>query len=75
MKCIKHEKSTLVAKSRNDMIEVSDGEYIFFIDDNSVVEKDTIEKLVKFMDSRSDVGTAAPVTCYYSELKFDVIFY
>ncbi len=67
VKYIRHEKPTLVAKSRNDAIEASEGEYIFFVDDDNVVEKDTIEKLVKFMDSRSDVGTAAPVTCYYSE--------
>jgi len=66
VKYIKHEEPTLVAKSRNDAIEASEGEYIFFIDDDNVVERNTIEELVKFIDFHDEVGTVAPVTCYYS---------
>ncbi|QKR00851.1 glycosyltransferase family 2 protein [Metallosphaera tengchongensis] len=63
---IRHEKPTLVAKSRNDAIEASKGEYIFFIDDDNVVEGTTIEKLVEFLDNHEDVGVVAPVTCWYT---------
>ncbi len=73
VKYIKHEKPTLVAKSRNDAIDVSRGEYIFFIDDDNIVEESTIEKLVKFLDDNKDVGVAAPVTCFYA--KPDIIMY
>ena len=66
VKYIKHEKPTLVAKSRNDAIEASEGDYIFFIDDDNVIERNTIEELVKFIESHEEVGTVAPVTCYYS---------
>jgi len=66
VKYIKHEKPTLVAKSRNDAIEASEGDYIFFIDDDNVVERDTIEKLLNYIEKHEEVGTIAPVTCYYS---------
>ncbi|WP_016731932.1 glycosyltransferase family 2 protein [Saccharolobus islandicus] len=66
VKYIKHSKPTLVAKSRNDAIEASEGDFIFFVDDDNVVEPDTIEKLVKFIETDENVGTVAPVTCYYS---------
>ncbi|BCU67956.1 hypothetical protein HS7_13930 [Sulfolobales archaeon HS-7] len=63
---IKHERPTLVAKSRNDAIEASEGDYIFFIDDDNVVEGNTIEKLLNYAEEHEDVGTVAPVTCYYT---------
>ncbi|AWR96246.1 glycosyltransferase [Acidianus sulfidivorans JP7] len=63
---IRHKKPKLVAKSRNDAIEVSSGEFIFFIDDDNVIEKDTIEKLYNYISTHDDVGVAAPVTCWYS---------
>jgi GT2 family glycosyltransferase len=63
---IRHESPTLVAKSRNDAIEASRGDYIFFVDDDNVVEPTTVARLVDFMEKNEDVGTAAPVTCWYS---------
>jgi len=66
VKYIKHKKPTLVAKSRNDAIEASEGDYIFFVDDDNVVEPTTVGRLVDFMEKNEDVGTAAPVTCWYS---------
>ena len=66
VKYIRHERPTLVAKSRNDAIEVSEGYYVFFIDDDNVVEPDTIEKLVGYIERHNEVGTVAPVTCYYA---------
>ncbi|BFI73758.1 hypothetical protein YN1_7450 [Nanoarchaeota archaeon] len=66
IKYIRHKRPTLVAKSRNDAIESSEGDFIFFIDDDNVVEKDTIEKLVNYIEKHEEVGTVAPVTCYYS---------
>ena len=66
VKYIRHEKPTLVAKSRNDAIEASEGDYIFFIDDDNVVERDTIEKLLNYIEKHEEIGTIAPVTCYYS---------
>lgn len=66
VKYIRHEKPYLVAKSRNDAIEASIGEYIFFIDDDNIVERDTIEKLLNYIEYHEEVGTVAPVTCYYT---------
>ncbi|MEJ2779348.1 glycosyltransferase family 2 protein [Stygiolobus sp. CP850M] len=73
VKYIKHEKPTLVAKSRNDAVEASEGNYIFFVDDDNVVERDTIEKLLNYIEKHEEVGTIAPVTCYY--LSPDKVMY
>lgn len=63
---IRHDTPTLVAKSRNDAIMASSGDFIFFIDDDNVVEKDTIEKLYNYISSHDKIGVIAPVTCWYS---------
>jgi len=66
VKCIKHEKPMLVAKSRNDAIDITEGDYVFFVDDDNVVERDAIEKLLNYIEDHEEVGTIAPVTCYYT---------
>lgn len=63
---IKHDNPTLVAKSRNDAINASNGDFIFFIDDDNVVERDTIEKLYNYIANHDEIGVIAPVTCWYS---------
>jgi GT2 family glycosyltransferase len=63
---LRHKEPTLVAKSRNDAIEASEGDFVFFIDDDNVVEPGTIGKLLDYMKRHDEVGTAGPVTCYYS---------
>ncbi|MCW1302716.1 MAG: glycosyltransferase family 2 protein [Candidatus Rehaiarchaeum fermentans] len=70
---IKHDKPTLVAKSRNDAIEASQGEFIFFIDDDNVIERDTIQKLYDYAIKHEEVGVIAPVTCYYK--KPEIVMY
>lgn len=64
VKYIKHDRPTLVARSRNDAIEASEGDYIFFVDDDNIVERDIIEKLLNYIERHEEVGTIAPVTCY-----------
>ena len=44
------------AKANNQAIRISKGEYILLLNPDTVVEEDTFEKVVKFMDEHPDAG-------------------
>jgi len=67
LKIIRTDKEILVAKARNLGIKNSKGEYIFLIDDDNIVDEDTIGLLVKFMKEHPEVGVVAPLMLYYDE--------
>jgi len=66
---IRNEEEKLLAESRNIGIRASKGKYIFIIDDDNVVDKDTIKKLVGFMEKNPNVGVAGPVMYFLSDPK------
>lgn len=75
----RHDNIQLVAKSRNDGINNSNCEYLFFIDDDNVLLPNTAESLLKLMEEDPSIGVLAPVSCYleapnkimYAGAKFD----
>lgn len=75
----RHDSIQLVAKSRNDGINNSQCEYLFFIDDDNVLLLGTVESLLKQMEDDPSIGVLAPVSCYlsapnkvmYAGVKFD----
>lgn len=60
-----HKKNGGLASARNKGIEVSTGEYLFFIDSDDFIELNTLEELYKF----SNGGTNDLVICNY--YKYD----
>lgn len=44
------------SKANNQAIEVAQGEYILLLNPDTVVEEDTFEKVIQFMDEHSDAG-------------------
>jgi len=64
VKIIRNEKRKFVAASRNIGFKNSKGEFIFFIDDDNVIDKKCILELVKTMLSLKNVGLAAPIMYY-----------
>lgn len=44
------------SKANNQAIEVAKGEYVLLLNPDTVVEEDTFEKVVKFMDEHEDAG-------------------
>ena len=53
---IRNEKEKLVAGARNLGIKNAKGEYILFIDDDNIVEKNMIKHLVHFMNTHKEFG-------------------
>ena len=79
VKYIRHNDIELVGKSRNDGILNSSSEYVFFVDDDNVVPRNTVEMLLQIIRNDTSIGVVAPVTCYlsvpekvmYAGAKFD----
>jgi len=61
VKVLRNEKEKLVAESRNIGIRATKGKYIFVIDDDNVIGKNTIKELVEFMERHPEVGIAGPL--------------
>jgi O-antigen biosynthesis protein len=54
--CIANKVNTGFSKANNQAMEISKGEYILLLNPDTVVEEDTFEKCVRFMDEHPDAG-------------------
>ena len=64
VKIIRNRREKFVAECKNIGLKNSCGKYVIFSDDDIIVEKDTIVKLVKFISLNDDVGMAGPVLTF-----------
>ena len=64
VKIIRCHEEKLVAECRNIGLENSKGEFVFFIDDDVVVDQTTLSELVSFMQHNEKVGVAGPIVLY-----------
>ncbi len=69
VKIIKSKKNLLAAGGINYGLPYLRGEYILLLADDVIVEKDTIEKLVTFLDNKHDAGIVCPVVYYWKNKK------
>lgn len=53
---IENKKNTGFSYANNQAIKISKGEYILLLNPDTVVEEDTFEKIIAFMDSNPDAG-------------------
>jgi len=67
VKVIKNEKERLLAASRNIGIKNSRGDFIFLVDDDNVVSRETITILVGTLLKHPSLGIAAPITYYFKQ--------
>lgn len=56
VKLIANKDNRGFSKANNQAIEISEGEYILLLNPDTVVEEDTFEKVITFMDQHSDAG-------------------
>jgi len=56
VKVIANEKNVGFAKANNQAIKETKGEYILLLNPDTVVQEDTFEKTIKFMDEKKDAG-------------------
>ena len=58
------EKSLTLAINR--AIKISNGEFIFILDDDNKIDKNCIAELVKAMKKEKDIGIVGPLALYYT---------
>ena len=56
VKLIANERNTGFSYANNQAMRISNGEYVLLLNPDTVVEEDTFEKVVKFMDGHPDAG-------------------
>jgi len=56
VKLIENKKNTGFSFANNQAIKIATGEYILLLNPDTVVEEDTFEKAIAFMDSHADAG-------------------
>jgi GT2 family glycosyltransferase len=61
LRLIQHQKELLWVASRNEGARVAKGELLFFLDDDNILYKDTIEKLAKKYLQIRNVGLLGPI--------------
>jgi len=63
---IRNEREYLVSGSRNAGIKNTSGKFIFLVDDDNVVDQNTISELIKAMIDNEKIGVAGPIMYYYN---------
>jgi len=66
LKIVSQKKNIFLAKARNIGMSFAKGKYIFFVDDDNILDKDCVLHLVDVMESDSRIGVAGPLMFYYS---------
>lgn len=66
IRIITNKKEQLLAGARNTGISHCNGELIFLIDDDNVVEGDTVSELVNAMNRIARLGVAGPIMYYFA---------
>ncbi len=69
LKVIRNKRKLYTAGSRNLGIKSSKGKYIFFIDDDNVIEKDSINSLVSVFEGNEQTGELGLVNYSYADKK------
>lgn len=66
---LKNERNSLSAHSRNHGASHAKGEYIYFTDDDNIVDPQLFTELLKTFDRHPKAGFVAPITCNVSGKK------
>ena len=69
VKLIRSDRNLGVTGGRNLGIKHSNGEYIFFLDHDTIVDKNVLSELVAVMRDDGKIGLAGPIVYYYDDPK------
>lgn len=64
VKYLRNERNSFQAVSRNAGAKVSCGRYLFFLDDDNILEPDALSELIKCFSRHPDAGLVAPLAVH-----------
>ena len=74
IKYLRNAKNSFQAVSRNRGAQAASGDYLFFLDDDNIVDKDIFKELAKAFRDDPDLGLAAPMAIHMRPGKSHVIW-
>lgn len=74
IKYIKNPRNSFQAVSRNNGAAIASGDYLFFIDDDNIVDKNIFIELLKVFEKRNDAGLVAPMAIHQRPGQINVIW-
>jgi hypothetical protein len=69
VKIVRNTRRKMTSGARNVGIKCSQGDYLFFVDHDNILDRRAISELVNFMEKNKIVGLAGPMMYYYCEPK------
>lgn len=67
IKILRSNVELLPSACRNLGVKSSNGNYIFLIDDDNVLDEKTISELINAFTKHENIGLAGPISCYYTD--------
>ena len=71
---IRNEKNSFQAVSRNNGAKIASGDYLFFLDDDNIVDSNIFVELAKAFNSNPTLGLAAPMAIHKRPGKDNIIW-
>ena len=74
IKYIRNEKNSFQAISRNNGAKIATGDFLFFIDDDNIVDSDILKELAKAFEENPRLGLVAPMAIHMRPGKRNIIW-
>ena len=74
IKYIRNAKNSFQAVSRNNGARIATGDFLFFLDDDNIVDKDIFREIAKAFDDNPKLGLAAPMAIHMRPGKENIIW-
>ena len=74
VKYIRNAKNSFQAVSRNNGAEIATGDYLFFLDDDNVVDRDIFREMTKAFEGIAKLGLVAPMAIHMRPGKRGIIW-
>ena len=74
IKYIRNEKNSFQAISRNNGAKIATGDYLFFLDDDNIVDRDILKELAKAFEENPRLGLVAPMAIHMRPGKRNIIW-
>ena len=74
VKYTRNDKNSFQAISRNNGAKIATGDYLFFLDDDNVVDKDIFREMTKAFEENAKLGLVAPMAIHMRPGKSNVIW-
>lgn len=74
VKCIRNERNSFQAVSRNNGAKIATGDYLFFLDDDNVVDRQIFAEMTKAFNENAKLGLVAPMAIHMRPGKNNVIW-